>query len=267
MTDFATSIAIAGDIFKALQGFFFLVLPLILVGGLLYYKKKLTLFPVAALILERRDDNLIMKTDRIGRVRVDGIWKWKFRKTKETIPNPDYGWLVHGTYTPTNFFEKLANWFSQPSGFMYFYKYGSQQYKPIKVNLGDTDKSNKKNFKTVFRPILNEKGEKVYIKKIMQISPKKMVVPEFDVIDWDNMNFIVQEHAASDERRKKKDDFMKKVLIPMVTIAVAAIVLIIAMYFAVQLVQFGAGSVGSAAPVAQAEVGAGIPVIGGMMPS
>ena len=267
MTDFATSIAIAGDIFKALQGFFFLVLPLILVGGLLYYKKKLTLFPIAAIILERRDNNLIMKTDRIGRVRIDGIWKYKFRKSKETIPNPDYDWIVSGTYTPTNFFEKIAKMVSSPVGFAYFYKYGSQQYKPVDIKLNDITSSDKKNFKTVFRPILNEKGEKVYIKKIMQISPKKMVVPEFDVIDWDNMNFIVQEHAASDERRKKKDDFMKKVLIPMVTIAVAAIVLIIAMYFAVQLVQFGAGSVGSAAPVAQAEVGAGIPVIGGMMPS
>jgi len=265
----SASIQVAAQVFSALSGFFFMVLPLLLVASLLYYKKKLKLYPIAAIIIERRDNNLIMRTDRIGRVREFGIWKYRFRKAKETIPNPDYNWIVNGTYTPTNFFEKIAFKFDTPVGFAYFYKYGSQQYKPVKIKLRDKEGKITGNFKTAFKPIRDAHGNKVFIKQIVQINPfEKMSVPDFEIVDWDNMNFIVQEHENTEARRKKKDDFYKRILIPALIIGAAVVVLIVAMYFSVQLVQFGASHMSGAASATAKEPikGVNVPVIGGLMP-
>lgn len=264
----AATVNIAGNFFSAFASFFLLILPIILVVALFAYKKRLKLFPIAAIVIERRDNNLVIKTDRIGRVNEAGIWKYKFRKSKETIPNPDYNQIVNGTYTPSNLFEKIAFMLDAPIGFAFFYKYGSQQYKPVRIRLKDAEGNQTEQFKTVFKPTRDEYGNKVYVKQTVQISPfSKMVIPEFDIIDWDNMNFIVQEHENTDNRRKKKEDFMKKILIPAMIIGVAAVIFIVAMYFASQLVQFGASQISGVAPVAGGNVtGAGVPILGGMMP-
>ena len=73
---------------------------------------------------------------------------------------------------------------------------------------------------------------KVFSDSPEQFDPRKHLgALDFQVIDWDNMNFLVQEQRQTYERRQKQKGFWKEVVIPLVIIVMSALVSIIMIKF------------------------------------
>ena len=54
---------------------------------------------------------------------------------------------------------------------------------------------------------------------------------DFEVVDWDNMNFITAEQRITMERRRKRSDFWKQIAIPAIIIGATVIFCIVMMKF------------------------------------
>jgi hypothetical protein len=237
--------------------------PLILLGvGVLYVhlQKK---YPVDAIIYELRDNNIIKGNDRIGRFYEQGIWKYKFKKTKDTVPIVNHDWIIHTNKVATNPFEAIGNFLSGgTAGTLEFFKYGSKQYKPIKTILPS-------GVQIDYEEIRDKKtGESYYMQVYTQINPhRRFAEPKFEVIDWDNINFMIQEQRATDERRKAKESWLKTYGVPLIMIGTGALAFIFALYFSTGMIQSSWGisqsNIGGTVPTTPVEhaTGTEIPII------
>jgi len=211
-------------------------------------RKRWKRYPIEAIILEKRGENLIKTNDRLGK-KVDrdtGLSCYEFAKSKDTIPVMNYEWILHNKAVNTNFLEKIINLMRGNEGAAFLFRYGSKQYKPIPISQKNPG------IKPRLTPIKNNKGETVYAYQYQPFDPRWVLgVLDFDVIDWDNMNFMVQEQRASVERRAKKKDRLMQMIIPLTIIASAVIMGIFILKFS-----YDAGSsLRGGAPAPQSEGG------------
>jgi len=221
-------------------------------------------WPVDVVIIEKRGDNLIKTNDRAGKytdpyTKVTG---YRLQKSKDSIPVVNYDWVLHNVPLATTFFERIVNIIRPNIGTLFFFRYGSKQYKPIKIGEG-------KDVKEVFQEMKDKEGNLIYTKIYQQFDPRdKLGALDFEVVDWDNMNFMVQEQRASMERRQKKGEFLKQILIPLGIIAVAALVCIIMIKFSYDYaIQMKNTNPGSYAPPQNTPAEApNIPVISDLIP-
>lgn len=212
----------------SLYTFIFYTWPFLLIAVLFILKRKWKAYPLEAVIIEKRGENLIKTNDRIGRFfdKLTNMTSYKLSKCKDTIPVLNYDWVLHNKSVNTNFLEKIINFLRGNEGTIFLFRYGSKQYKPISI----TEKAGGQKPKLV--PIKDEKGNVIYKYQYSQHDPRWVLgTLNFDVIDWDNMNFMVQEQRASMERRKKKGDRMLQYLIPITIIAAAVVVSIFILKF------------------------------------
>ena len=224
MTSALTSVLSFWD---SLYGFIFYTWPLIFLVVLFGLKHKWKAFPLEAVIIEKRGDNLIKTNDRIGRKfdKLTNMTYYIMAKSRDTIPVLNYEWMLHNKALYTNFLEKIINLLRGNEGTIFLFRYGSKQYKPIKINENGIEEPK-------LIPIKNRKGNIIYSYQYSQFDPRKTLGRlNFDVIDWDNMNFMVQEQRASIERRKKKGDRLLQYLIPITIIAASVVVSIFILKF------------------------------------
>jgi len=201
--------------------------PFILTILIVIMKLKWRAWPVEAIIIEKRGSNLIKTNDRAGRY-VDpytGDTGYKLQKTGDTVPVLNYDWVLHNISAPTTIFDRIVNLLRGNIGTIFLFKYGSRQYKPVSI------KENGKS-KIVYQEVKDDKGNSIWINVYQPFDPRdKMGALDFEVVDWDNMNFMVNEQRASIMRRQKKSEFLMKYVIPLAIIGASVIVCIIMMKF------------------------------------
>jgi hypothetical protein len=236
---------------------------LALIVMILFIKKRNNSYPIEAVIIEKRGNNHIKTNDRVGKYidKLTGLTGYKFMKSKDTIPVVDFDWIMHNARQDLGIFDKLYNKLWGNAGTAMFYKYGSRQYKPVKV-------SEEVNAKVEWKEVLDENGNPLRISVLKPIDPRdKMSGLNFEVVDWDNMNFMVQEQRASIERRKKASELWKQILLPAMIIGGAVVVAIVMLKFgydfAVDLKSSGATN--PITPVTD-PTNPNIPIIGDMLP-
>jgi hypothetical protein len=222
-------------------------------------------WPIDAVIIEKRGNNLIKTNDRAGRYydAMAGIHGYKLQKNKDTIPIPNYEWVLVNACADTTIFDKIVNKLRGNIGTIFLFKYGSKQYKPIYINHDGVNK-------TELEEVKDKDGKPVYIDIYVPIDPRdKLGTLNFDVIDWDNMNFMIQEQRASIERRKKSSDFLKTVVVPLIMIGATAIVVIVMLKYgydrSLAFPQAGQ-QMQTAEPVKEPAKAPNIPIISGMLP-
>ena len=184
-------------------------------------------YPIEAIIIEKRGDNHVKTNDRVGKYvdKLTGLVMYRFKKTKDTIPVVDFEWILHNNRQDLGIFDKINSKLFGNAGTAFFYKYGSRQYKPVKV---ETDGKSK----IEWEEVKDEKGNPIMVSVLKPIDPRdKMAGLNFEVVDWDNMNFMVQEQRASIERRKKASEVWKQILLPAIIIGGAVVVVVIMMKF------------------------------------
>ena len=220
-------------------------------------------YPIEAVIVEKRGNNHVKTNDRVGKYvdKLTGLVGYKFMKSKDTVPVVDFEWIMHNNRQDLGIFDKLLNKLWGNAGTAFFYKYGSKQYKPIKV--GEDNNS-----KVEWKEVTDDKGNPIYVSIIQPIDPRdKMAGLNFEVVDWDNMNFMVQEQRASIERRKKASEIWKQILLPAIIIGGAVVISIVMIKFGYD---FAVNIKGSAAPTPETPqkdpTNPNIPVIGDMLP-
>jgi len=191
-----------------------------IIGGLFILRKKWGRYPLEAIIIEKRGDNLIKTNDRIGK-RVDKTTQmtyYQFCKSKDTIPVYNFDWILHSANINTNLFERFINLLRPTTGTIFLFRYGTKQYKPMNYNLKEGEKLK-------LREMKDKDGKPIFSYQYGQYDPRWVIKElNFDVIDWDNMNFMVQEQRASIIRRQKKGEFWKQTLIPIVIIAACVVI-------------------------------------------
>lgn len=244
-----------------------IAIPLMLPLGLWIYKKRLGKYPIDAIIFEKRGENLVCSTDALGLIKADELTKYRLKKNKETIPVLNYEWILSTKKKPMTFLERIANMLRGVQGTAFLFKYGSKQYKPIDVNI----RYNPHPPMSVLKEVKNKQGESVWINIYQQINPNKLSNLNFDVIDWDNMNFMVQEQRSKMERWADKKAWLQQYFIPALIIGAAVLVFIFSSYYAVEMWKMGAGGMSAgnsnsinAQPVVNEENPGNIPGIGGM---
>ena len=184
------------------------------IAFLFFLRRKWGAWNIEAVILEKRGDNLIKTNDRLKKFydKDSGLTKYKFLKCKDTIPVYNYDWILHVVEQPCTLVEKAVKFLRPTAGIAFLFRYGSKQYKPIKVT---QDKSKKMQFKE----IKDKNGEAIWKWDYAIFDPRWVVgVLDFEIIDWDNMNFVIQEQRSSDLRRRSNRDWLKTVLVPLAII-------------------------------------------------
>jgi hypothetical protein len=208
--------------------FLFYTSPLLLLIWLFIMKKIWGRHPIEAIIIERRGDNLIKTNDRLGKfdnLKEGDVVCYKFKKTKDTIPVADYDWIMHNVFVPGNIFERFVNLLRGNLGTIFLFRYGSKQYKPIKIS-----EKNKEDIK--FEKIKDKKGNDIWTYHYEPINfVNQLGHLEFMVVDWDNINFMVQEQRASVLRRQKRGEFLKGIILPLAILGICGLVGILAMKF------------------------------------
>jgi len=255
--DFSSFMNIIGMIF--MWGWPFMILIWLFVLKSVYKK-----WPIEAVIIEKRGSNLIKTNDRVGRDYDDasGVTCYKLQKSKDTIPVYNYDWVLHNVAIPTTFFERLVNILRGNIGTIFLFRYGSKQYKPINIIEKETNKIG-------YEEVKDEKGNPVWIQVYQQFDPRdKLGALDFEVVDWDNMNFMVQEQRAAILRRQSSKELWKQIIIPALIIGGAVVVSIFLLYFSnakgTELMNAGPRTV----QPTQNEIATqpNIPVIGGLVP-
>jgi len=201
--------------------------PFILLGVIFFQKMRWSKFPIEAVIFEKRGDNLVKTNDRVGKVNdpYSDMTYYKLKKSGDTIPVYNFDWVMHNNIAPMNILERYINIIQGNSGTIFLFRYGSKQYKPI--NMNPKDGSKKK-----LTEIVDKTGKPIYVNQYVQFDPRKELgILEFEVIDWDNMNFMVQEQRATIVRRQKKGEFWKQTLLPLAALAAVALVSIFMLKF------------------------------------
>ena len=199
------------------------VLPIVI---LFVLKRKWGRWNIEATIIEKRGENLVKTNDRIRKFvdKGGGLTYYKFLKCKDTLPVFNYEWILHVVEQPTNVIERVIKFLRPTVGCAFIFRYGSKQYKPLPIKL---DKSKKMQFKSI-----KKNGEDIFEWQYNQFDPRWVIgVLDFEVIDWDNMNFIIQEQRASVERRRNRNDWLKQVLLPLGLVAGAIIISIFILKF------------------------------------
>ena len=184
-------------------------------------------YPIEAVILEKRGDNLVKTNDRTGRFfdKFSDMTFYKFKKSGDTIQVYNFDWMLHNVSVPTNLMERYINLMQGNSGTIFLFRYGSKQYKPIDIRMN-------KGVKKKFVEVKDKKGKSVYSYQYVQFDPRKLMgTIDFEVVDWDNMNFMVQEQRATVERRKRKNEWMKQMIIPLAIIAGSVLVALFILKF------------------------------------
>jgi hypothetical protein len=237
--------------------------PLAIVVWIVYVKMRNKGYPIEAVIIEKRGNNHIKTNDRVGKYvdKYTGLIGYKFMKSKDTIPVVDFDWILHNNRQDIGLADKIYNKLVPSSGTAFFYKYGSKQYKPVKV--GEDENS-----KIEWEEVKDPKGNPITVSIIKPIDPRdKMAGLNFEVVDWDNMNFMVQEQRASIERRKKSSEFWKQVVIPAMIIGGAVVVVVIMMKFGYDFaLNMKNSNMQSVAETPKDNTNPNIPVIGDLMP-
>lgn len=216
------------------------VLALIVIAG---FYLKWRRWPLEAVILEKRDNNLVKSNDRIRKISDDkaGMSYYELQKSNDRIPICSYDWIIHNNFRPTTIFEWFINKLRGNAGTVFLFKYGTKQYKPISVKRNGN--------KLKLTEVKNGDGEAIYEYRYQQYDPRKVIGDlDFDVIDWDNMNFMVQEQRASIERRKSAKSKLYQFIIPMGIIAASVVIGIFIMKFSMDAgksMQAGASKGGS----------------------
>lgn len=201
--------------------------PFILLIIIIAFKIKWRNWPVEVIIIEKRGNNLIKTNDRAGKYvdNYTGLTGYRLQKNKETIPIVNYEWVMHNVAKHTTIFDRFVHLLRGDIGTLFLFKYGAKQYKPIWI----TQNSQRKE---VLKEIRDANNQPILISIYEQFDPRKHLgALDFQVIDWDNMNFLVQEQRASFERRQKKKDFLKQVLIPLAALVIVGLVCIIMIKF------------------------------------
>jgi len=201
--------------------------PFILLIVLFIARMRWKKYPIEAVIIEQRGDNLIETNDRVGKFIDAGsdMTFYKLKKTKDSIPVYNYDWVLHNRVVPTNLLERLINILQGSMGTIFLYRYGSKQYKPINITNGSGTKQQLVASK-------DKEGNPIYTWQYAQFDPRWVLgTLDFEVIDWDNMNFMVQEQRASTIRRQKKGEFWKQTLIPVMIIAASVLVALFILKF------------------------------------
>jgi len=179
-------------------------------------------------IFEKRGNNLIAVNDRAGKFKdpYTSLINYRLQKSKDAIPVPEYDHLLAKVTNHNTILERIVNFIRGNAGVLVLFRYGTKQYKPIKVKT-------KEGMKTEFISIKDKTGNFKYINTYRIMDPRDKLEPlDFEVVDWDNMNFMVQEQRASIERRKKRSEFWKQIAIPAIMIGAAVIFCIIMIKFA-----------------------------------
>ncbi len=218
-------------------------------------------WPIEATIIEKRGNNLIKTNDRAGRYydKFSGINGYKLQKSKDTIPIMDFDWILHNVAVPTTFFDRFTNLIRGNSGTIMLFKYGSKQYKPIKVKEGN-------NARIEWAEIRDKSGSPIIYSTYIPIDPReKMGNIEFEVVDWDNMNFMIQEQRASIERRKRAKEWLLTLGIPAIMIVGAVLIGLMILKFSYDYGMQIKG--GTGVPQQETEsTNPNIPVIGDIIP-
>ena len=200
------------------------VIPII---TLFILKKKWGAWNIEAVLIEKRGENLVKTNDRIRKFvdKATGLTYYKLLKCKDTLPVFNYDWILHTVEQPTNVIERVIKFLRPTAGCAFIFRYGSKQYKPLPLKQSKTNKMSLKEIKDIH-------GEAIFKWEYGQFDPRWVIgVLNFEVIDWDNMNFIIQEQRASVERRKAKNDWLKQVLLPLGLVAGAIIISIFILKF------------------------------------
>lgn len=236
---------------------------LVLLISLFIVRKRNAKYPIEAVIVEKRGNNHVKTNDRVGKYvdKLTGLTGYKFMKSKDSIPVVDFDWIMHNARQDLGILDKLYNKLVPSAGTAMFYKYGSRQYKPIEV--GEEDDS-----KIEWEEVKDEKGNPIRVSVIKPVDPRdKMGGLNFEVVDWDNMNFMVQEQRASIERRKKAGEVWKQILIPALIVGGAVVVSIVMIKFGYDFAVDMKNSGGGNPSIPQADpTNPNIPVISDMLP-
>ena len=197
------------------------------IGWIFYLKVRWKSYPLEVIIIEKRGDNLIKTNDGIGKYndKFTNVTGYKLLKAKETMPVLNFEWILHNSYKSMNFLEKFLSILRTDIGTVFLFKYGTKQYKPIEIKVNGK-------VKMINQPIKDKDGNEVMVNVYEQIDPRNHLgAIDFEVVDWDNMNFMTQEQRASILRREKSGNFMTKFAVPIIIIVCAVIVSIVMMKF------------------------------------
>jgi hypothetical protein len=201
--------------------------PFMILIWLFFLKTMYKKWPIDVVIIEKRGSNLIKTNDRCGRWYDDasGVTCYRLQKCKDTIPVYNYDWVLHNVSISTTLFDRFVNLLRGNIGTIFLFRYGSKQYKPINIVERDDNK-------IVYQEVKNDKGEPVWIQVYQQFDPRdKLGALDFEVVDWDNMNFMVQEQRAAILRRQAAKELWKQIIIPAIIIGGAVVVSIFLLYF------------------------------------
>lgn len=192
-------------------------------------------YPIEVIMLERRGDNLIITNDRAGRNlnRDTGHTTYKLLKSGDTIDVLPFDTILHKSHKPTNILETIVSKLRPTIGVVHLLKYGSKQYKPIKIT--STEKGmmaeDKEGNVIPVIPCKDENGNQVYQENLLAFDIRDYLgVIEFQVIDWDDVNTTLNEIENSRLRRIAKWDTWAKFLLPIAIVGVAAVVSIVFIY-------------------------------------
>lgn len=231
---------------------------LILLAVMFFMKTKWSKYPVDVVIIEKRGNNLIKTNDRAGKFQdpYTQIVGYKLQKSGDTIPILSYDWVLHNTTIYNTFLEKIVGFLRGNIGTIFLFRYGSKQYKPINISFNGNNKIS-------YQPVKDVNGEDVVINIYHPFDPRdKLGLLDFEVVDWDNMNFMVQEQRASIERRTKRGDWIKTVAVPLAIIGATIVMCIIMIKYGYD---FGVNLKGSAPPP-QTTPSPNIPIISDIVP-
>jgi hypothetical protein len=236
--------------------------PFIILLIIIILKLKWKNWPVDVVIIEKRGNNLIKTNDRAGKYRdpYTGLTGYKLQKVKDTLPVINYDWLLVNVAVFNTFFDRIVHLIRGGVGTLFLFKYGTKQYKPILIKQNGQ-------VKTIYKELRDKNNQPILIKVYEQFDPRRHIgALDFEVIDWDNMNFMVQEQRASIERRKKKSEFLKSILIPLGMALIVGLVCVIMIKFSYDYAMAMKG--GASTPTTNAPAKApNIPVVSNLIPA
>jgi len=193
-----------------------------LIVGMFIMKKRYEAYPVDAVIIEKRGENLVKTNERGGRKfnKDTQVSFYQLKKSKDTMPVYNFDWMLHNADVPMSIFEKIVMFLRPTIGTVFLFKYGSKQYKPINIGQKEgTDNILK------LKELKNADGSPLFKYDYAQFDPRWVLgVLDFEVVDWDNMNFMVQEQRATMMRRASGADWLKSIAVPAIAIAGSVIV-------------------------------------------
>jgi len=240
-----------------LKWFWWVILLLIIFINKLVWKT----WVMEVIIIEKRGDNLVKTNDRARKyVDSSGLVKYQLMKSKDTLPVINFNWVVHNNTVHTNFFERYINLLRPTVGTIFLFRYGSKQYKPINIKTKD-------GLKTEWKEIKDSSGQSLFINIYEQIDPRdKLKSLDFEVVDWDNMNFMVQEQRSSVERRKNNREKWMQIILPLSAIVLSAFVIIFMWYYGYQVFLDLKGTTAAPVTTPKADPNPNIPIIGNLVP-